>query len=64
MREIIRKTPKIVIERNRDIYLRTRNIRDIFGVLAASNVVMAASDDVLSASNDVLEASDGKNANL
>ena len=60
----MRKTPNILIEINSDKNRRTKYTRDIFGVLAASNVVMAASDDVLSASNDVLEASDGKNANL
>ena len=67
----MRKIPNILIEINIDRYRRTKDRRDIFGVMPASNDVMeasddvlAASDDVLVASNDVLAASNGKYANV
>ena len=63
MREITRKTSKILIEKIFDVLRRTKDRRDICGMLAASNIVMAAFYDVLASSDDVLAASVGKNAN-
>ena len=61
MREISHKTPKILIEINLDRDCRTKDKREIYGVLAASNVVMAAPNNVLAAYDYVLAASDEKN---